>query len=883
MNQKRALAPDFSYRLGFADIAEIYGRSAERALDEGNFPIAAQLAAPGSEARGCALIMSGLLEEGLLLLDQLARRSERAELCRAFAHWSLDRENEAKAVLDRLPDAQRSPKVRQFRALLDRNDITVFLTGAILSVFPSHNRGSVMEPVHRYGPIVVKYVGSQMAENAYDYKLDDPLDEFLAALPAAERPDILFSLSPMWLLPRNFNKVDVPKAIWCHDTDVFLYRNVENFALYDVAICTSAQENLELGRSAGLYCATNMMLHPLATPFPEARVIHDKKIDVVFTGSAFSSFHTEKSRFMYLLSALGEDCRVKIVDGYLPEERYFGLLSESKFLPMVNRYGDSTSPRWRDTLTNGAGLLHPEGALFSEIPGCFAYRAESIAADIRAHVERFDAGTDPAYDLAATVAGVNARFAIYRVPREKLLERLLKFAVFLALVWRPANPAVPRPQRRLTWLTPPIDKAIFGERNVRDRISDLAARIRPEDLTDERDCNNAAHLFAQLALVFTDDAERANWVRSADRHFDDGFARFPRSLLLRFNRAWWLFLKPSGDPVAAASEFEGIIADFDRLEFDYRGSDIGFGYTLNERDLVFPYYEYGDLVTRKLLRASGARRVAPHRLDRSEPKDLLLSACHGYIGWSKLKSKKIDDAIACFGRALAIFPEQSPLLRTYVETLLYHSSKIRSDADVVASTLADALFAAANVDPSILLTHIFPALPILAEGDETGAARTLLESWYRLANIIEAIHPAERTALHPNNLMVLCHFRHLLPARLIAKIKVAEQGTAERASLTQLEALMVDADAAYRRKYPVQGRDLRKLYAGIVVEYVSIPSGVRRYQLKRAFLAWWRAPTPIKRIYLRKALIGFARGEFRGVMSRIREWGGTSAWARELE
>ena len=114
-----------------------------------------------------------------------------------------------------------------------------------------------------------------------------------------------------------------------------------------------------------------------------------------------------------------------------------------KFLPVVNRYAGSPSPRWRDALANGAYLLYPQGTFYGEIaPGCYPFRAETMVSDISSHLDRFEA-CDPAYDLATVVPEVNARFAIHRQPREESYQRLLKYALFMGLVW-PHAPAARR-------------------------------------------------------------------------------------------------------------------------------------------------------------------------------------------------------------------------------------------------------------------------------------------------------------------------------------------------------------------------------------------------------------------------------------------------------
>ncbi|MDB5406888.1 MAG: hypothetical protein JWL84_1800, partial [Rhodospirillales bacterium] len=422
----RRIAPDFSFRFSPKCISTYY-KSAARAFDCGDFVIAAQSnEAADRELKACAQILSGLIDQGLSELARQERVSGRGKLCQAYALWVLDRVAEAHAVLDEIVDRETADAAAIFRGLLNREEITVFVTGAMLPV-RTETTDTARQPVFRYGSITMKYVGSQLPDNAYDYRLHEPMDEFIRDLPASERPDIVFALSPQWLIPANFEQVDVPKVLWSHDEDVFLYRNVENFALYDVAICACSQAHFELSRSAGIFCASNVIFSPLATPFPEASLPERKDIDLLFTGSGLDEFHSEKPRFIYQLTELEPDYKVKLVNGHLPERQYFDLLRHTKFLPIVNRYAGAPSPRWRDALTHGACILYPEGTLYDEIaPGCFPIRESSISADVRRHLESFDK-IAPSYDLKENVPEVNRRFAIHRESREKSFERLLKY------------------------------------------------------------------------------------------------------------------------------------------------------------------------------------------------------------------------------------------------------------------------------------------------------------------------------------------------------------------------------------------------------------------------------------------------------------------------
>lgn len=882
----RHIAPEYSFRFTPGDIRETYG-SAEAAFARGDFLNAAQWAPPDSELKACALILGGLLEQGLAILERQPTPSGRSRLCRAFALWSLNRDEDAAAALAGIADPSQSEPANAFQTMLARDHINVFITGAILSVFPEHYSASFVAPVYNYGTITVKYVGSQLGTNAYDYSSTESLSGFLEGLPPEEQPDILFALSPQWLLARDFQKVTVPKVIWCHDSDAFQYRNVDNYALYDVAICNCSQEHFELSHGTpGLFCAANMLLHPLATPFPEASPHREKTFDIIFTGSALAPFHSEKPRFLFRLAELGGKYKVQVVEGHMPEEKYFDLISHAKFLPVVNRYAGSPSPRWRDALANGAFLLYPEGTFYGEIaPGCFTFGADTMVQDIAGHVDRFNAGGDPAYDPSTVVPEVNARFAIHHQPREESFTRLLKYALFMALVWPRATAARPSRQRRLVWLTPAVDCGLFGTNHIRDEISRIGDAIGPEDLTDDLDYNNAAHLHAQLVFMFHESHAVPRWASRADRYFRDGLARHPDSLTLLFNEAHWSFFKPNADYQEAETKFRAIVERFDDLRFDPHGADIAFAYTLHERDAVFPCYEYADVATSELA-LRHAPRLAGRKALANSSRDLILAACHGYIGWARLKRQAVAAGLDSLKRSIELYPHGLPVLRLYFDTLLRMAAEAGTPTRGLAADLADAFIAVINVNPSILLTHVYTVVPILADNGEERAAREVLMAWHRLANVLHRLRTDDEKQ-QLDLLALLWSYRALLPRALLDRIDEGLWDEKAMHDVTQLEQRFIRV----ARRTPVRGKRRRwwrwqartpasagaRLLAdaGHGVERIAWP------KIRRAMASWIRAPAEVRSVYFYKAYRMVRRGEIRQALGRMQDWGTSSRWSTD--
>ncbi len=881
MSGKREIKPEFSFRFTIDEIKEFYG-SAEGAFEAGDYLIAAQLAEPDSELKGCSLVLAGLTQQGLAVLTDERIAGERAVLCRALALWLLDRNTEARTTLEAGRGSGSSSRVEEFRRLLDRDDINVFITGAMLPIFRDHHSASMLAPSFKYGPITTKYVASQMPENAYDYRLSDPFDEFIAGLPEEEKPDFLFALSPQWLLPRNFHKIKQPKLLWCHDTDVFAYRSVDDFSIFDIGICGCSQEHFELSRVARLHSVANIMSNPLNMPFPETRQPVKKDIDVIFSGSSLDPFHSEKPRFIYQLAELNDPHVIRIVDGHVPEKQYFDLLASSRFLAMVGRQAGAPSPRWRDALANGSCVLFPEGTFYDEVsPGCFPYRACSIASDVRRNLKQIDRAAREHPDFMECIsAEVSARFAVHRQTREKLFEIQLKYAAFLALVWQDIVPAE-RPQRRHVWLTPCIDSAIFGRSNVREKVAGVAANIADDELCDCVGYNAAAQLHEKLVVSFEYEDERVNeWASRADDYFSIGLERHPNSLLLRFNQAHWQFFKPGGERALGVELFRSILENFDDLVFDVADADVGLPYTLLDRDPIFPYYEYADAATYELVTLN-TPNFKKTRVENYGTREILRSACHGYVGWWLLTEGDRKGGLAEFKKATDIFPHGLPLLRMHFEAQVAHcvSSNTITRKDVDA--LLDCMFSLANIYPPVLLTHIAAVLPTLVSIGEEGAARELLAGWYKLGNIIYSaqgtsrFHDVERFKL-------LYHYRHLLPETLRRRVRAGLSDRNIDRDLTQLEKAMVQAAKTYNKRKVRRQIEAKQWWLWIVGDHPCVDHPVSAALLWRAFKVWCRLPVGVKLMYLAKAWERARSGDIRQACIRAQLWGTTSIWSRDF-
>jgi hypothetical protein len=788
----RTLKPTYDHRFSIDHIRASYA-SPNDMFERGDFMLAAEFAEPSSELKASALILAGLLEQGLELFNRLESPSPEAVLHAAFAYWSLKQDNDALVLLASIGGASTTAEpAHRLTELINKPEIRVFVTAAHVPIFTGQAE-SAWKAVSHYDNFTVAHVGSQLSENAYSYELSQPFDEFIENLPENRKPDFIFALTPQWILPCNFEKVKIPKVIWCHDTDIFLYRAHENLAQYDVRIVMISQEHYELSKILGGRCVSNIMSSTLCSPFPEVKDIpkSDKDIDILFTGAALMEFTSEKARFVYLLSELAPEYKICVVDGHLDEQKYFKLLERTKFLPIVNRYCGCPSPRWRDALCFGANLFYPEHTLYGEIvAGCHPFRAGGIPQDLRKHLDNYASGQS-AYDPSAIFSDASKRFAIHRQSRDEIFLRLLKFTAFCTLVQRQL-PSIPvrKPRNRLVWLTPTIDAWIFGPQVIRSKASVLADGLAARAEWDEKDFNNAASFCRKLYATFVDATqERSAWNARAESFLQKGIERFPNSLLLRFNLAHWRYHDRGGADIASIAGFTEIIDHFDQFDFDPIGSDVGLGFPLHETDRVFPYYDYGQLIIKRAVLAQSSR-ASPAEDNLLEPANILLSAAHGYIGLSKLHLGDSHEAFARFDTALAIYPDNLPLLRLRLQRLIeFLAARPEDDIDNL-NRLVDAFFDCAEKWPAILLDEIEHIAPVLATTKRFDELRFLLLRWYRMASIIFYRDPDKRLEKDLPRLQKITAFYEFFPPEAKAKMDRISSGETTEKEITQFDQFL---------------------------------------------------------------------------------------------
>lgn len=773
----RRVQPKYEHRFSVEDIRA--QTTAEEAYAKGDYVFAAEFAAERSELQGCALVFAGFIEAGVEILRESPDLSNEGRIALAFGLWSLDCNAEAAEKLRSIPrGAPEYLRAQQLGSLLDRKEIVVFMVAAHIPKY-ADALDDIKQPRYRRGQFEIKHVGSQLEKNAYEYELTDPFDQFIASLPVNEKPDLIFLATPQWFLPKNFELVTVPKVVWLHDSDFFMYRCYENYFKFDVCVVATSQEHFEMSRAfTGRFVSNLFSDTLLRMPEVEEEVSVDRPVDILFTGSAIQTVNSEKSRFMFLLSRLSPEFNIRIVDGHMDEASYFDLVSKSKFLPIVNRYCGQPSPRWRDAISRHAFVLYPEGVPYDKLgPGFFSFRHHSLESDLRTHLRACAAQwPDRSYHVPTVSSELQKSFPKRTDSHGMQFERTLKFCAFMgmsAAIDRAGNP-LPTRRHRWVWPVPPIDRSLYGMKNVVTRIGNLIQAIDVERLEDPIEFNDLAALHIQLVNIFPDilDKERDRTFDQALEVLERGLEKNPQSLLLLFNRAHWKLMLASSADAEPDRHFEDIIARFDQLEFNPLGSDVGLGYSGLNVDPVFPYYDYGQMLVSLAAGCCSRGRLSTEMVERA--RRTLCSAAHGYLGLIAARKRQWGLALERMTLALSLAPDNFLLARLKIQALL---ELVPADPSL-RPELIKLFFDCADHSPDILLTaECVSTMEVLCEWGNTAQLKALLDDWYSLGRIVEQARLSHYPDEEIDLMRPIFKYEPYFPSALAEKLSKWRKGT----------------------------------------------------------------------------------------------------------
>lgn len=450
-------------------------------------------------------------------------------------------------------------------------------------------------------------------------------------------------------VPAGVFEAGIPVVYFCYDSDYMMAAQTDDLARASLIVCAYAEEHDSLTRIHGARVA-QLLTHDAHT---DADRHHPHALsndyDILHTGRSFTPLHRGKAQYLFALASLeNAEARIRVEDVFYSFRSYRDGLTRARFVAIHERWNGGLQTRLVDAIACGAVPLLSDAAaatlFLDELGAGYAFARDFGAATSVVH--RADCAE-------------NVRQAFPRSPLREL--RFLKFCAHQLLF----APAVRPPSRRPPG-DPPHSRAYAAARNLMERFLKT-----PLDAAVRRDCAQA---------------------------LDEGLARFPDSVPLRFARGRFLWAIGARD--RACADFAILAQTEAGGRFDPTREEIRLAFFRSPEELM-PYDDFVRRLWRDM--REGALGLAGAR-------GLIAASAHCYLGLAELQVGRIAEGITALDTALRIYPGHFAAARLYAKALVAGG---RPRAEILAAVeRAVALYGPA-------LSELLPYALAAAEDEET--------------------------------------------------------------------------------------------------------------------------------------------------------------------
>jgi len=578
-----------------------------------------------------ALGLIGRTEEALAGLERC--NDQQARFYSAVASWVAGDEDRATRLLQAIPTAH----AQNLLALIKKPRIEV------LAQLPWVRNGPSGMIGHVHGD-------SKFRVSNISFHPDDlPNEPYADVFKFVDRdcpPDFYACMMVEWhLVPPNIQELPCPIIGHTADYDVHIQGVYPWLQVFDEMVVTDQTEWRDLRRLVQVPVATFPKSFGVVPDLP-AVFSDPRKIDLFMSGLFLHPYHSDKVKPLLEALHLPEKINIWFVDGFLPRQAYLATLCQSKVCFTFVRHAGAMPTRGLEALAMGCATVVQEGSaltLFAgEEEGVLTYSTER--GGLRSAILRV-ADQWPQFEQRARRGAeiIRREFALPRVASQ-----YLRFLTFLAA--RPRGPRRRVPEQglfqkrmitRVGWMPggPEVMHRIL-EANIAHSEERAHPAAGPQPIIDMARELVLAHAALAAGRNSRPDQPLPDItpVRQALSIMRDGLARFPASLVLRFNliRTALHYGKPvmvcealelARQTVAAPTQHWTVGADEDVLPWDFFPTH-------------FNYRGYFDRIT--------GQWTGPSR-EGWELTPLILASLHFYLGF-------YEDTLSHWSRA----PERDP-------------------------------------------------------------------------------------------------------------------------------------------------------------------------------------------------------------------------------
>jgi hypothetical protein len=587
----------------------------------GNYVAVARDGDPDDWRTYAALGLVGCTERALAGLDRFGDAEARFHA--GVARFIAGDEAGAIRIFDRLDD---HPHARRLRALLREPQIRV------LAQVPWVREGAqdYLGPAARDGRFALTNVSFDPRD-----RRNAPYADVWQFADRAAPPHFYFAaMVEFHLLPPNLRALGCPILGQISDYDLHVQVLQSWLSLFDELVISDQEEWFDVQGLAPARVATFPRCVGVPTGLPPAPA-GARDADVIFSGTVLHPYNWEKSVHVRQLFGV-PGIKFAVVNGHLWYPKYLEALGRAKMSFTHQRRPGCVTTRALEALGMGCGMLVQTGNVLglylSEADGLFECDIEGGA--LPGAMQRVLADWPARRDGAARWSATARRaFAMERVALE-----YLRFLCFLATRPAPTHAAptsAPEQRRAILWKGPmQLAEPVVDQLRTQNLKRWLPRR--------EADVTALIDLVREIVLCAAD-TRATEWKPPGHEvAFEEGFtmacegiARFPRSLVLRFDAIRGAL--HCGRPLEVSAGLEiatmTLAEPAHVWEIDPRENVMPFDFAPG----FFNYRRYLDLVVRahKTGRTDTAAMVA-----------LILASLEHYVGWYTGDVARLERAVA---------------------------------------------------------------------------------------------------------------------------------------------------------------------------------------------------------------------------------------------
>ena len=624
-------------------------KSAQHAFAVGDFDTALVMSdvENNEELFACSLVMCGAIERGLETLEKMNAVTDEALICRAYGHWWTNNRDRATSFLTQLEYSNRQQRASTLRSIMEQRNFKILLISPPTKLGPKPHNKNQGVCIHSI----------EVDRNAWTRRIEE-------YLPPDFEPDLVISTNAYGcFLPVGFFNLKAIKAFYVEDFDIGIHNQYEDLSRADILICGSFHERDML---SSLYPGRVISFTghlPSRDPIPFAQKCQPKEFDVALTGSLFRTHLTGKAHFSFqIATAADPSIEVYMHDGYLEVEKYVSMISKSHLVPTTVRFEGGFQTRTIEAIRCGTRALVSEDRIAKLLLDESSFLIKSytknnlienlgqLLSASSAVIKTFNEKNELIRDELDNI--------FLKYPDEEI--RLAKFIIIQSILLRPSESKIcdtPTIQHRL-----PSNWSFYGNQGAND-INYYLGLIGEPDINLDDVLTLINGLFQQYlkAEHWNEEPGNIGLNRNSKKReptttlieiaFNAAIARFPTSLILRFNRGrfhWML-----GHYARGLIDFEWLTRNFHRVEMNIKRGGV-FSHLTRAFNSMMPYESYYRAVFEDL---------QSDHIFGPKTRLIILATTLVYIAVDLLQNENLDEGIQKLREALEVCPEHFPATR----------------------------------------------------------------------------------------------------------------------------------------------------------------------------------------------------------------------------